>query len=31
LASWLVDGAVQAVGFGVELNGSLAIGWRKVA
>lgn len=29
-ASWLVDGAVQAVGFGVELDGALAIGWRKV-
>ena len=29
-ASWLVDGELQAVGFGVELDGALAIGWRKV-
>ncbi len=29
-ASWLGDGAVQAVGFGVELSGFLAIGWRRV-
>ena len=28
--SWLVDGAVQAVGFGVELDGALAIGWRRI-
>jgi hypothetical protein len=27
---WLVDGELQAVGFGVELDGALAIGWRKV-
>src|SRR4051794_9619604 len=29
-ASWLVDGVVQAVGFGVELDGALAVGWRRV-
>lgn len=29
-ASWLVDGEVQAVGFGVELDGVLAVGWRRV-
>ncbi|HEV2005620.1 MAG TPA: hypothetical protein VGQ85_03325 [Candidatus Limnocylindrales bacterium] len=29
-ASWLVDGELQAVGFGIELDGALAIGWRKV-
>jgi hypothetical protein len=28
-ASWLVDGAVQAIGFGLDLDGALAIGWRR--
>jgi hypothetical protein len=28
--SWLVHEEVQAVGFGVELDGTLAVGWRRV-
>jgi len=29
-AKWLVDGRVQAVGVGMEIEGGLAIGWRRV-
>jgi hypothetical protein len=29
-ASWLVDGDVQAVGYGAEVDGALAVGWRRV-
>ena len=28
--SWLLDGTVRAVGLGVELDGALAVGWRKI-
>lgn len=28
--SWLADGNVRAVGLGVELEGALAVGWRKL-
>ena len=28
--SWLVDGKVSAVGVGMEIEGGLAVGWRRV-
>jgi len=30
-ASWITNGKVQAIGVGMEVENSLAIGWRRVA
>ena len=29
--SWLVDGEVKAIGVGMEVEGSLTVGWRRVS
>jgi len=30
-ACWLVDGAVQALGVGMDVGNGLAVGWRRAA